>query len=201
MGPGPLALIWSPDSRGASYCLPALYIQESRKLQTQHRRSNIPLRATGARWRISQRFILLEVVGVATVILALGACGLGLRAALLATTSAGAVLPRSAIGSYLPYLRARGPLPGSELITRFLYFYISTSPYFYIPIFLHRLISIFLYFSIPIFLYSYISIFPYFYISILLHLYMSIFLYFYISRFLYFYISIFLYFYISIFLY
>ena len=114
MGPGPLALIWSPDSRGASYCLPALYIQESRKLQTQHRRSNIPLRATGARWRISQRFILLEVVGVATVILALGACGLGVRAALLATTSACAVFHRSAMGCYLPYLRARRPPPGAQ---------------------------------------------------------------------------------------
>ena len=55
-------------------------------------------------------------VCVTTVILAPGACGLGLRAALLATTSvapAAAVAPvavfqKSPISCYLSYLRARG---------------------------------------------------------------------------------------------
>ena len=62
-----------------------------------------------------------EGVSVTTVILAPGACGLGLRAALLATTSVEAVAPvapaaaaavfqKSPISCYLPYLRARGPL-------------------------------------------------------------------------------------------
>ena len=60
-----------------------------------------------------------EGVSVTTVILAPGACGLGLRAALLATTSAApvaavaaaapaAVFQKSPISCYLSYLRARG---------------------------------------------------------------------------------------------
>ena len=56
---------------------------------------------------------LFEGVSVTTVILAPGACGLGLRAALLATTSASAQAPvavfqESPISCYLSYLRARG---------------------------------------------------------------------------------------------
>ena len=65
--------------------------------------------------------LLVEGVSVTTVILAPGACGLGLRAALLATTSVApdppvapaapvAVFQKSPISCYLPYLRARGPL-------------------------------------------------------------------------------------------
>ena len=65
-----------------------------------------------------KRLLCFEGVSVTTVILAPGACGLGLRAALLATTSvaphppaaAVAVLQKSPISCYLPYLRARGPL-------------------------------------------------------------------------------------------
>ena len=67
------------------------------------------------------RSFLFEGVSVTTVILAPGACGLGLRAALLATTSVApdppgapaapaAVFQKSPISCYLPYLRARGPL-------------------------------------------------------------------------------------------
>ena len=58
-----------------------------------------------------------EGVSVTTVILDPGACGLGLRAALLATTSAApaapgasvAVFPKSKICNYLQYLSACGP--------------------------------------------------------------------------------------------
>ena len=60
--------------------------------------------------------MLFEGVCVTTVILAPGACGLGLRAALLATTSPEsvaavapvAVFQKSPISCYLSYLRARG---------------------------------------------------------------------------------------------
>ena len=60
--------------------------------------------------------ISFEGVSVTTVILAPGACGLGLRAALLATTSLApvaavapvAVFQKSPISCYLSYLRARG---------------------------------------------------------------------------------------------
>ena len=53
-----------------------------------------------------------EAVCVTTVILAPGACGLGLRAALLATTSlppaaTAGVFQKSPISCYLSYLRAR----------------------------------------------------------------------------------------------
>ena len=62
--------------------------------------------------------VYFEGVSVTTVILAPGACGLGLRAALLATISVApdppvapaAVFQKSPISCYLPYLRARGPL-------------------------------------------------------------------------------------------
>ena len=58
-----------------------------------------------------------EGVSVTTVILAPGACGLGLRAALLATTSPAPVAPvapvavfqKAPISCYLPYLSACGP--------------------------------------------------------------------------------------------
>ena len=59
--------------------------------------------------------LLFEGVSVTTVILAPGACGLGLRAALLDTTSPAPAAPaatagvfqKSPISCYLSYLRAR----------------------------------------------------------------------------------------------
>ena len=70
---------------------------------------------------LKKAYSSFEGVSVTTVILAPGACGLGLRAALLDTTSPApaapaapaapvAVFQKSPISCYLPYLRARGPL-------------------------------------------------------------------------------------------
>ena len=70
---------------------------------------------------IESNHTFFEGVCVTTVILTPGACGLGLRAALLATTSPAppgpaapaapaAVFQKAPIGCYLQYLRARGPL-------------------------------------------------------------------------------------------